>query len=249
MLNTPENRGTHPTKCKNTFDQTWTKHQNTNSGQMRFWPNAATTVASSQLALWLDRLDPFPSCFHTCTVFSLSPLSAAYHATEAVAWTTVEKVERLIVTSSHSGSCLPRIVAKTSLLASLNLEWPSSSCAVHHGAVLSKSTVAPILLSCSASLSLALLCIIVRHGFVWQASVGSPLPHPFISHMHIPSVCKGNLSLCVAANVPFIVGQSFFWTRIRPSRANSFTQFERSATFSVVSILCHWTTHCFEHFP
>ena len=43
MLNTPkkyhtqqpQNRGTHPTTSKNTFDQTWPKHQNTNSGQMR----------------------------------------------------------------------------------------------------------------------------------------------------------------------------------------------------------------------
>ena len=60
-----EQRNT-PNHCKNTFDQTWPKHQNTNSGQMRFWPNAVMIPPL-----------PFPRPVLSLPFSSIVPLSLA----------------------------------------------------------------------------------------------------------------------------------------------------------------------------
>ena len=94
---------------------------------------------------------------------------------------------------------------------------------------LSKSTVASIFPSCSASLSLSMLCILVRQGFFWHASVCCHFPSHFAPRLHILSFICGST---VPASLPRACPcQTFPLLDSQPSNCHS-------STAATPSLLC-----------
>ena len=88
--------------------------------------------------------------------------------------------------SNHCSSFEPGIVATTSNLAVLILSVPFLSLYFlnPYGATLSRSTVAPIFLSCLARQSRTLSCIRVLHGLFWHDRMWSPISSLIAPHSH-----------------------------------------------------------------